>query len=160
MAQRSVVGGVLLLLMGLSAAVIGQPSDAFVGTWKYNPAKSTYSPGPPPKSNTITVEPVADGAMKITFDGVNAQGQPTHSERVTKFDGKEVPLQAVQPPTTAVTTMTYKRIDDHAFEVVSTVDTITTRVVVSRDGKTQTATQTGTNAQGQTVKNVIVSEKQ
>ncbi len=38
--------------------------------------------------------------------------------------------------------------------------TVTTRVVVSADGKTMTATQSGTNVEGQTVKNVIVAEKQ
>ena len=38
--------------------------------------------------------------------------------------------------------------------------TVTTRVVVSADGKTLTATQTGKSAQGQDVKNVIVAVKQ
>lgn len=38
--------------------------------------------------------------------------------------------------------------------------TVTTRVMVSADGKTMTATQTGKNAQGQSVNNVIVLDKQ
>ena len=33
-------------------------------------------------------------------------------------------------------------------------------IVISADGKTLTATQSGTNAQGQAVKNVIVAERQ
>jgi hypothetical protein len=37
---------------------------------------------------------------------------------------------------------------------------VRTRIAISPDGKTLTATQTGTNAQGQAVKNVIVAEKQ
>ena len=35
-----------------------------------------------------------------------------------------------------------------------------TRIVVSKDGKTRTLTQTGKNAAGQTVNNVLVYEKQ
>ena len=38
--------------------------------------------------------------------------------------------------------------------------TTTFRSVASADGKTRTATITGTNAQGQTVKNVVLYEKQ
>jgi hypothetical protein len=38
--------------------------------------------------------------------------------------------------------------------------TTITRVVVSRDGKTMTSTQTGKNAQGQTVNSVMVRDKQ
>jgi hypothetical protein len=43
---------------------------------------------------------------------------------------------------------------------ISGKPTVATRVVVSPDGKTITATQTGQNAQGQAVKNVIVLERQ
>jgi hypothetical protein len=32
-------------------------NDRFVGTWKLNVAKSKFSPGPPPKSATVTIAP-------------------------------------------------------------------------------------------------------
>ena len=57
----------------------------------------------------------------------------------------------------------YKRIDDRTYEVVAKVDGkvgVTTRVVFARDGKTRTDTQTGKDAQGRTVNNVIVREKE
>ena len=38
--------------------------------------------------------------------------------------------------------------------------TVLTRITISADGKTLTATQSGTNVQGQAVKNVIVADKQ
>ena len=38
--------------------------------------------------------------------------------------------------------------------------TVTTRVAISADGKTLTATQNGQTAQGETVKNVIVADRQ
>jgi len=37
---------------------------------------------------------------------------------------------------------------------------MTEQWVVSQDGKTRTVTQTGTNAQGQAVHNVVVNDKQ
>jgi hypothetical protein len=37
---------------------------------------------------------------------------------------------------------------------------MTTRSVVSKDGKTRTTTQTGTNAKGEKVNNTIVYDKQ
>jgi hypothetical protein len=37
---------------------------------------------------------------------------------------------------------------------------LTTKIVVSKDGKTRTLTQTGKNANGQDVKNLAVYDKQ
>ena len=54
-------------------------------------------------------------------------------------------------------------LDDYSFEVVGKVDgkaTATSRVVISREGKTLTQTTTGKNAQGQTVNNTIIYDKQ
>jgi hypothetical protein len=76
------------------------------------------------------------------------------------FDGKDNPVKGAPAPNT---TAAYKRIDDRTFEVMGKVDgkaTITTRVVISGDGKTMTATQTGRNYQGESVNNVIVATKQ
>jgi len=63
----------------------------------------------------------------------------------------------------ANTTRVYKRIDPRSYEYVQTVAgkiTTTVRTVVSADGKTRTITTTGKNAQGQTVHNVAVYDRQ
>jgi formylglycine-generating enzyme required for sulfatase activity len=137
-----------------------QSSDPWIGTWKVNLEKSTYSPGPPPTvAATVKIEPSA-GGIKTTIDATNAEGKPTHTETVAKFDGKDNPVTGAQAPNT---TNALKRIDDRTFEVMGKVDgkpAVTTRVAVSTDGKTMTATQTGMNAQGQSVNNVIVLNKQ
>ena len=56
-----------------------------------------------------------------------------------------------------------KKIDDYTYEATTKqkgkVLTVT-KNVISKDGKTRTATATGKNAQGQTVNNTIVWEKQ
>src|SRR5215475_6716692 len=59
-----------------------------VGTWKLDAAKSTYSPGPTPKSQVATLEAV-EGGMKVVSDRVEADGKMTHFEWSAKFDGKD-----------------------------------------------------------------------
>ena len=151
---------VAVLLAVVFTVAQAQSSDPWIGTWKANLAKSTYSPGPTPTvAPTITMEASA-GGLRITIDGANAQGQPTHTESVAQFDSKDYPVKGAQAPNS---TMALKRIDGRSFEGMSKVDgkvTLVTRVVISADGKTLTATQTGTNAEGAAVKNLIVLEKQ
>jgi len=146
--------------LAVSSTVWAQSTDPWIGTWKVNLAKSTYSPGPKPTvAATVKMEPSA-GGLKITIDGADPQGQPTHTETVGKFDGKDNPVQGAPAPNT---TTAYKRIDNRTFEGAGKVDgkpTTITRVAISTDGKTLTATQTGKNAQGESIKNVIVADKQ
>ena len=150
----------LAAVLGISSTARAQSPDPSIGTWKVNLAKSTYSPGPKPTvAGTIKVEPSA-GGLKTTIDGTNAQGRPTHTETVGKFDSKDNPVKGAPAPNT---TTAYKRIDGRTFEAMGKVDgkpTVTTRVAISADGKTMTATQTGKNAQGQSVNNVIVADRQ
>jgi hypothetical protein len=148
-------------LLAVSSAVRSQGADPWIGTWKVNLAKSTYSPGPKPTvAATVKIESSPGGGIKTTIDGANAQGQPTHTETVGMFDGKDNPVQGAPAPNT---TTAYTRIDDRTFQGMGKVDgkaTTTTKVTISADGKTLTATVTGQNAQGQTVNNVIVADKQ
>jgi hypothetical protein len=67
-------------------------NDPMVGTWEVNLSKSTYNPGPAPKSAINKFEPWEDG-MKGTIDIVDAQGNKIHSEASVKFDGKDYPLK-------------------------------------------------------------------
>jgi hypothetical protein len=149
-----------IALVVISSTPRAQSPEPWMGTWKVNLAKSTYSPGPKPTvAATVKVEP-SGGGFKTTIDGVNPQGKPAHTETIGTFDGKDNPVKGAQAPNT---TVAYKRIDGRTFEAQTKVNgkpTIVTRVAVSADGKTMTATQTGKNVQGQTVKNVLVEDKQ
>ena len=68
----------LVYILGL-AAVVCAPAFAqdnpLAGTWKLDVTRSTFDPGPAPKSLTRKVERQADG-VKYTFDGVTADGNP------------------------------------------------------------------------------------
>jgi len=158
--------GIALVFVALAALLAAgsmaqaQSPDPWIGTWKVNLAKSSYSPGPKPTvAATVKMEPSA-GGLKTTIDATTPQGQPVHTENVGKFDGKDNPVTGALAPNT---TTAIKRISGRTFEALGKVDgkpTINTRVVVSADGKSLTATQTGKDPQGQTVKNVIVADKQ
>jgi hypothetical protein len=139
-------------------SVSAQTSDPRVGAWKLNVAKSKFSPGPPPQSNTLKVEASGQGE-KVTTEGVNAEGGRTATQYTANYDGKDYPLTGSQ----IANTVSLKRIDARTTERTDKKDgkvVMTLTRVVSQDGKTMTVTAKGTNAQGQTVNNVAVWEKQ
>ena len=132
--------------------------DNNVGTWKLNLEKSKYSPGPAPKSATLTIE-AHDGGIKYTAHGENAQGSPVHIEFTAKYDGQDNP--ATGSP--EYNSIALKRIDADTIESTTKKDgtvMVTMRTVISQDGKTRTVTFKGKNAAGQDVNHVIVYEKQ
>jgi hypothetical protein len=91
--------------------VIAAQTSALEGTWRANLAKSTYSPGPAPKSQTVKWER-AQGGLLFTVDQVTADGRTTHGETLEKPDGSDAPVRGSQPPITRF----FKRIDDRTYE--------------------------------------------
>ena len=60
------------------------------GTWKLIPAKSSYKPGPSPKSETRTYKANGD-ALAHTLDRIEADGSHTAIHWAAHFDGKDNP---------------------------------------------------------------------
>ena len=148
---------VAAILWGNPASVPG--ADPLIGTWKLDPAKSKYSPGPPSKSITVRFEATGEG-IKVTSDVVSASDKASHTEYTGNYDGKDYPITGAE---TGADTVSLKRIDAHTTERIDkkggkVVMTFTRKV--SRDGKTLTVTIKGTNPQGQRVNNVVVFVKQ
>jgi hypothetical protein len=58
MNRRTIVMlGLLSAVFATAAPQVGlTQSNPLIGTWKLNLAKSKFSPGPPPKSQTLTFE--------------------------------------------------------------------------------------------------------
>lgn len=157
--RKSVLFGALVVcaLMVFSSSVV-LAADNWVGTWKLNVAKSKYSPGPGPKSQTLKLEATPAGT-KLTADGVDGDGKPMHSSWTSKMDGKDVPFEGNPNADTG----SPKKVDDNTYTNTwkkAGKVTVTAKVVVSADGKTLTVTQTGTNAKGETVNSTGVHEKQ
>ncbi|HXY08915.1 MAG TPA: hypothetical protein VEI52_13825 [Terriglobales bacterium] len=132
-------------------------SDAQMGTWKLNEAKSKLGAGVP-KNNTVTYEAAGD-SVKVTIDGTAADGSPTHNEWTGKFDGKDYP--STGNPSEDM--RSYKQLDDHTLQFASKKGgkvVLAGRIVVTADGKTRTVTATGTDAQGKKVTGTAVYDKQ
>jgi hypothetical protein len=143
------------IVLSSSVALAG---ENWLGTWKQDATKSKYSPGPGPKSQTLKFETTKDG-IKLTSDGVDAEGKATHGEYVSKFDGKDVPWAGNPDADTA----SAKKINDNSYENIWKKDgktTISAKVVVSNKGKTLTVTQVGTDSRGRTVNNTAVYDRQ
>ena len=155
-ATRVLVSAVVLNagIAGLS----GQARDPRTGTWILNVAKSTYKPGPAPKSQTVRIEPSGQGEH-VRSEALNANGTRVVMDYTAAYDGTDYPLKG-SPVANAVS---LKRIDAYTTERFDKKDghvMLVYRRVVSPDGKTMTVTINGVNAQGQQVSNTVVFQKQ
>src|SRR5712691_4865610 len=154
-----IVGVVVAGVLGTGIlSVSAQASDPRIGTWKLNVAKSKYSPGPAPQSQSLKVEAAGKGE-KVTSEAVGADGKTTKAEYTANFDGKDYPITG-NPNSD---TVSLKRIDARTTERIDKKDgkvTLRLKRVVSTDGKTMTVTVKGKDAKGQDVNNTIMFEKQ
>ena len=129
-----------------------------IGTWKLNLAKSKYSPGPPPRSNTAIFEAVGQG-LRATAEGIDAEGKPTKAVFGPWFsDGKSYPITG----SPAFDAASYKQVNASTSESTRTKAgrvVQTTTLVLSADGKSFTFTATGVDEKGQQINNVSVWEK-
>jgi hypothetical protein len=146
-----------LLLVAIAVSVYAA-TDQQSGTWKMNGAKSNYNPGPAPKAVTVTVVSDTEN-IKLSSDGIDAAGNPTHVEYTAKYDGKDYPITgAPNADTVAIV-----RIDPNTLQ--STVKkagqvVMTIKTVLSDNGKTRTSTFKGKDAEGHDINNVVVYDKQ
>jgi hypothetical protein len=156
---RTCVAGVVFLtasLLPLSATA--QAADPWIGTWILNAAKSKYSPGPAPKSTTVTIAAMG-GGFHQTVESVPATGPIQKWEVMATFDGKDCAVKGNNPNADAYS---YKKIDARTYEAVAKRGgkaMLTSRITISADGKTRTNTQTGTGADGKPVNNTTVYER-
>ena len=147
-----------VMLVLITAAVMLSTADGFMGTWKQNMAKSTYSPGPAPKSATYTHTQDGDWIIqKCEF--INAEGKSISTTTRFKRDGKEYPYTSFSG---VQKTITSKRINARTNEAIVKIGTETeiVRDVLAADGKTITRKITGNDNKGQQVHESQVYEKQ
>src|SRR5258708_36778122 len=110
-----------------------------MGPWKLNEAKSKFSPGAT-KNNTVVYEEAGD-SVKVTVDGVDGAGNPSHNEWTGKFDGKFYPVTG--DPTSDM--RSYRKINNQTLALTAKKGdkvTLTGRIVVSSNGRTRTVTTT------------------
>jgi len=148
---------VMIVLALAAVELAAQDADPLVGTWELNVAKSKYTPGPAPKSETRTYV-VAGQDIKASSEGVDGTGKPTAASWTVNYDGKDHP----ETGNPNADTLSLKRVN--AFSAKFTQKragkvVITGTRTISRDDKVMTITSKGTNARGQTINDVEVFEK-
>ncbi|MGH9498558.1 MAG: hypothetical protein ACRD3L_05400 [Terriglobales bacterium] len=148
---------VMLMMAMCFVAAVCFASDANLGTWKLNEAKSKFPPGAT-KNNTVVYEAAGD-EVKVTIDGTKPDGSSTHNEWTGKFDGKDYPVTG----DAASDARSYKVVNGHTMDFTVKKDgkvTMTGRIVVSADGKSRTVSVSATDAMGKKVKSMTVYDKQ
>ena len=147
----TIVGCVLAGMVAFAA------DNPHMGTWKLNEAKSKIGASAP-KNGTV-VYAAAGESIKVTVDGVDGTGKPTHSEWTGKFDGKEYPVTGEA----TADTRAYTKVDDTTLSFSQKKDgkvTMSGKIVVSAAGKSRTVTTTVTGADGKKVDSTAVYDKQ
>jgi hypothetical protein len=156
--RLGVLGAVLATFV--STAAWAQKADLYaaaLGTWELNVSKSSYSPGPAPKSQRRTYTRAGQG-LTYTATTVDADGTSVTEGWTGVYDGKDYPFTGIPD----IDTQAVKAIDPLKAEFTlkkgATILRSGTRVI-SKDGKVMPVTVKGTNARGEAVHNVMVFDK-
>jgi hypothetical protein len=154
MKTRTILFTAILCFLGALAFAADNPN---MGTWKLNEAKSKMPTGLP--KNTTVVYEAAGDSIKVTVDGVDGDGKPTHNEWTGKFDGKDYPLTG-DP---SADSRAYKKINDNTTELTNKKNgkvTLTGKIIIAPDGKTRTITVSGHDPKGKKVSYTAFYDKQ
>jgi hypothetical protein len=146
-----------LVALFATASVCFAAKSLHLGTWKLNEAKSKIAAGTPKNTSVSYVE--AGDSIKVTVDGVDATGKPTHNEWTGKFDGKDYPVTG----DTESDMRSYRQVNAHTLALTLKKGGKVTQsgtITVSADGKSRTVTITSTDASGKKVTSTSVSDKQ
>ena len=155
MRGRTILVAVAALFVAV--AVCSAADDAFMGTWKLNEAKSKIPAGA--GKITSAVYAMAGDSVKLTVDGVDASGKPTHTEWTGKFDGKDYAVTG-DPE---VDMRSFTPVNDHTLNVAEKKGgkvMTSGQIVVAADGKSRTVTIESTDAKGNKVSSTRMYDKQ
>jgi hypothetical protein len=146
------------LAVVVTSSLLAQADQRAIGTWRLDVAKSKYDPGPPPKSETLTITRAGKG-QNVAIETVTADGEKRAAGFMGVEDGTDVPFTGSLNSDTVST----KRVDANTLEHTNkrgskVVGTSTS--VMAADGKTMTVTAKFTDAKGRPVHNVAVYVKQ
>jgi hypothetical protein len=147
------VGAILAIGTGTALA-----ADAVAGTWKLNVAKSTFAPGPAPKSQTRTYSESAQG-MTLTLKTTAADSKESTVTLTFKDDGKPYPVRG-NPDFDMVSVSRVDPLTVHSTQTKAGAFVGSGMRTVSKDGKTLTFAQRGTHAGGGKYDDVLVYDRQ
>src|SRR5215467_5968840 len=121
--RHLLLASALVVAVGSSLAVAQTPS-VMPGEWTLDVSKSSFSPGPAPKSQHAVLTAIPNG-IRTSADRTEADGKRVHFEWNGTFDGKDQPVLG-DPARDHVSV---KKIDDYTIEVTNKKDGKVTTVL-------------------------------
>src|SRR5919106_6400587 len=109
-----IVAAVLLLSTLTAEALVAQSNPLRYGTWVMNIPKSTFDPGPAPRSQRRTEERDGD-ALKTLVEGVDARGGRIAYQFTVKTDGNDYPIAGTGVPY-ASDTVAFVEVDPYTID--------------------------------------------
>ena len=155
--KRLFAGLVSVLAFSVLVSTGQAQTDPQLGTWVLDPARSSYDPGPAPRSQTVIYTQIGRG-VRVTGQGLTADGKPIRTEFSYSFDGREHPARGFADWTSLkaeqinANTIQYTR-----FLKGDEVQTVTR--TISSDGRTATVRVKGIDAQDRKVDNTQIYTK-
>jgi hypothetical protein len=154
---KFLIAATTLTLVSSWSILAQTPNNVVLGTWKLNVAKSTFSPGPAPKSQTRIYESTPDGT-KLTLRTATASGEVV-STGTYKLDGKPYPYSGSPDfDAIAVTPVSDMELTSNLMRSGKIVGHLSR--VLSTDHKTLTVHETLTSASGSTVTETAIYDRQ
>lgn len=141
-----------------TASVAAATPDPVIGTWTLNLAKSKFTPGPAPKSQTRTYAQTADGVL-LTYNAVAADGSAISGQSTFKYDGKDYAITGSPD----YDTLSLKRLNGSSVKATMKLAgkvVGTTLRSVSGHGKILTLKTKAKSAKGVSYEAVAVYDKQ
>jgi len=156
MKTRNLALTIVFCLCALSMAVAAD--NPFLGTWKLNEAKS-HIPAGAAKITSAVYSPAANDMVTVTTDGVDAKGNPIHTEWTGKFDGKPYPVTG--SPDVDNRTMEARGVRTLITSNLKGVKLVYKgKIEISADGQSRTVDITGTTPDGKPYKATYFYDKQ
>ena len=149
----------LTIVAALTASWLSA-ADNSVGVWKRNIDQTKYeSANPNPIVSMIMVREAVPGGLKITTNGERKDGSQIHYTVTVIYDGKDYPVSGVG---SVFDTIAVTQTDANTFPSVTKKGKYRMKgmTVISKDGKTMTITNQGTDADGKETSFKVVWDKQ
>ena len=141
-ARRSLLAGIVAAVLVTAPLVaqlrpVAEPPPQLIGTWRLVVAKSKYTPGPPPRSETRVYSRQPDGVHGVVTR-VLADGRTEKFEYMANF-GTDIVVSGIPD----YDRVTLRKVDELTSDaVLSHTGTVygVARRVIAQDGKSMTIT--------------------
>ncbi len=172
--RMTLIAVAALSVLPMSSSLQAQSTDShpIVGTWSLNLDRSSYQPGSGPQAVTRRFGIDDEGFLVSVRITVTGSGNPTFAMARAKLDGKDYPVwtdgavyAALAESTQPAGTASFESVNDRTFRLTQKnaegeVTPLSPNTwEVSTDGSTLTVTTTGTNPDGEAVRNVAVFDR-